>query len=42
MKKGKAAGYSGVSADMIKILEESGVDTIVYTIGTVWEEEEMP
>ena len=41
MKKGKAAGCSGVSADMIKILEESGVDTMVDIIGTVWEEE-MP
>ena len=27
---------------MIKILEESGVDTMVDIIGTVWEEEEMP
>ena len=35
MKKGKAAGCSGVSADMIKILEESGVDTMVDIIGTV-------
>ena len=42
MKKGKAAGCSRVSADMIKILEESGVDTMVDIIGTVWEEEEMP
>ena len=42
MKKVKAAGCSGVSADMIKILEESGVDTMVDIIGTVWEEEEMP
>ena len=42
MKKGKAAGCSGVSADMIKILEKSGVDTMVDIIGTVWEEEEMP
>ena len=42
MKKGKAAGCSGVSADMIKVLEESGVDTLVDIIGTVWEEEEMP
>ena len=42
MKKGKAAGCSGVSADMIKILEESGVDTMVDIIRTVWEEEEMP
>ncbi|GFS06054.1 retrovirus-related Pol polyprotein LINE-1 [Elysia marginata] len=42
MKKGKAAGCSGVSADMIKVLEESGVDIMVDIIGTVWEEEEMP
>ena len=42
MKKRKAAGCSGVSADMIKILEESGVDTMVDIIGTVWEAEEMP
>ena len=42
MKKGKAAGCPGVSADMIKLLEESGVDTMVDIIGTVWEEEEMP
>ena len=42
MKKGKAEGCSGVSADMIKILEESGVDTMADIIGTVWEEEEMP
>ena len=41
MKKGKAAGCSGVSADMIKILEESGVGIMVDIIGTVWEEE-MP
>ena len=43
MEKGKAAGCSGVSADLIKILEESGVDTMVDIIGTVLEEEEeMP
>ncbi|GFR59887.1 RNA-directed DNA polymerase from mobile element jockey-like [Elysia marginata] len=42
MKKGKAAGCSAVSADMIKVLEESGVDIMVDIIGTVWEEEEMP
>ncbi|GFR99752.1 RNA-directed DNA polymerase from mobile element jockey-like [Elysia marginata] len=42
MKKGKAAGCSGVSPDMIKVLEESGVDIMVDIIGTVWEEEEMP
>ncbi|GFS15631.1 RNA-directed DNA polymerase (Reverse transcriptase) domain containing protein [Elysia marginata] len=42
MKKGKAAGCSRVSADMIKVLEESGVDIMVDIIGTVWEEEEMP
>ena len=42
MKKGKVAGCSGVCADMIKILEESGVDIMVDIIGTVWEEEEMP
>ena len=35
MKKGKAAGCSGVSADMIKILEESGLDTMIDIIGTV-------
>ena len=35
MKKGKAAGCSGVSADMIKILEESGVDTLVDIIGSL-------
>ncbi|GFS01868.1 RNA-directed DNA polymerase (Reverse transcriptase) domain containing protein [Elysia marginata] len=42
MKKGKAAGCSGVSADMIKVLEESGVDIILDIIGTVWEEGKMP
>ena len=42
MKKGKAAGCSGVSVDMIKILEESWVDTMVDIIETVWEEEETP
>ena len=34
MKKGKAAGCSGVSADMIKILEESRVDTTVDIMET--------
>ncbi|GFS10824.1 endonuclease-reverse transcriptase HmRTE-e01 [Elysia marginata] len=42
MKKEKAAGCSGVSADMIKALEESGADIMVDIIGTVWEEKEMP
>ncbi|GFR73286.1 RNA-directed DNA polymerase from mobile element jockey-like [Elysia marginata] len=42
MKKGKAARCSGVSTDMIKVLEESGVDIMVDIIETVWEEEEMP
>ncbi|GFR97695.1 RNA-directed DNA polymerase (reverse transcriptase) domain containing protein [Elysia marginata] len=42
MKKEKAAGCSGFSADMIKVLEESGVDIIIDIIGTVWEEEAMP
>ena len=42
MKTGKAAGCSEIKADMIKVLEEVGVDILYEVIGAVWEDETMP
>ena len=42
MKKGKAAGCSGLPIDLIKHLGESGVDMVHEILKRVWEEEQMP
>ena len=42
MKKGKAAGCSGLPIDLIKHLGESGVDMTHEILKRVWEEEQMP
>ena len=42
MKKGKAAGCSGLPIDLIKHLWESGVDMMHEIVKRVWEEEQMP
>ena len=42
MKKGKAAGCSGLPIDLIKHLGESGVDMMHELLKRVWEEEQMP
>ena len=42
MKKGKAAGCSGLPIDLIKHLGESGVDMMHEILRRVWEEEQMP
>ena len=42
MKKGKAAGCSAISTDMIKVLEESGLNMMQEMLNCVWEEEKMP
>ena len=42
MKKGRAAGCSGLAIDLIKHLSESVVDMMHETLKRVWEEEQMP
>ena len=42
MKKGKAAGCSGLPIDFIKHIGESGVDMMHEILKRVWEEEQMP
>ena len=42
MKKGKAAGCSGLPIDLIKHLGESGMDMLHVILKRVWEEEQMP
>ena len=42
MKKGKAAGCSGLPIDLIKHLGESGVDMMHEILKRVWEEDQMP
>ena len=42
MKKGKAAGCSGLPIDLTKHLGESGVDMMHEILKRVWEEEQMP
>ena len=42
MKKGKAAGCSGLLIDLIKHLGESGVDMMHEILKRVWEEKQMP
>ena len=42
MKKGKAAGSSGLPIDRIKHIGESGVDIMHEILKRVWEEEQMP
>ena len=42
IKKGKAAGCSGLPRDLIKHLGESGVDMMHEILKRVWEEEQMP
>ena len=42
MKKGKAAGCSGLPVDLMKHLGESGVDMMHEILKRVWEEEQMP
>ena len=42
MKKGKAAGCSGLPMNLIKHRGESGVDMMHEILKRVWEEEQMP
>ena len=42
MKKGKAAGCSGLPIDLFQHLVESGVDMMHDILKRVWEEEQMP
>ena len=42
MKKGKAAGCSGLPIDLIKHLGENGVDMMHEILKKVLEEEQMP
>ena len=42
MKKGKAAGCSGLQIYLVKHLRESGMDMLHEILKRVWEEELMP
>ena len=42
MKKGKAAGCSGFEVDLVKVLDELGVDMVLDLLESIWEHEEMP